>query len=368
MDKTSLRKRRLRAGIGLIGGAFAVLATVAVWPRERLLTEVARPVMNVQSAKQTLYWLSDHRLLHIATDEFGAFVRRPQGRPIWQNWNGSADLIDPVAKTTTQLPALTDLLKRTTEFPARAPDDFAASPDGEWVLWYTYIQEHSRPSSHVARLDGTYYRKLSRTEPDDSFFSDSHRLVQITMVEPAMIVYDLKDPSQDRKYEKSVDARTALAHYALHNLFSSYVTSSDKNERHGYVEIDTYRTADKVERNIVWPYSERYVQKPVRAHTLELPRGATFEGGVVSQQQQSIVYHLQISHTSPLLTWLHRLFPKYDSGPTLTESLWVSRSDGQGMHEIGHVPAGLDANGTPHDLLKEIRWLPNGKQISLVLI
>jgi len=36
------------------------------------------------------------------------------------------------------------------------------------------------------------------------------------------------------------------------------------------------------------------------------------------------------------------------------------------MQELGHVPTHLDEDGTSQELLGEIQWLPNGRQISFV--
>lgn len=68
------------------------------------------------------------------------------------------------------------------------------------------------------------------------------------------------------------------------------------------------------------------------------------------------------------LCWLsvHRLIPKFNPRPIYTESVWISRTDGHGMQELGHVPTHLDENGTPQDLLRDVRWLPDGRQISFV--
>jgi hypothetical protein len=44
--------------------------------------------------------------------------------------------------------------------------------------------------------------------------------------------------------------------------------------------------------------------------------------------------------------------------------LWVSRADGQGLHEIGYVLAGLDRYGEPGIYLFDVHWLPEGQQIS----
>ena len=68
-----------------------------------------------------------------------------------------------------------------------------------------------------------------------------------------------------------------------------------------------------------------------------------------------------------MISWLHRLFPKIDSEPTLREGFWASRADGGGLREIGEVSLPWSA----HDhfwenTFDDIQWLPDGKQISFV--
>lgn len=357
-----------RRGIVLAFGACAMLGIVIAWPRERLLTETAHSVMKMNPEKQTLCWLSVHRLLVVTTERFAEPIRGPRGSIVKANWQGSADLVDTAAHTTSRLDALTGLLQRTAVFPVQGPSGFRASPDGLSVLWDTYYVEHGRPWSHAARLDGMHYRKLNLCSADGSLFLDSRYLIQIMLEEPIMIVCDLQDPAHDRKYVKRDEARAALARYTVQKPVSSVVSASDKNGGEGFANIDMYRTEDRIDIHVKWPGFERYMHKPIGTHTVKLPEGATLEyvRSAESSDGQFVCCHLQSTRTPPFSTWLHRLIPTFNPRPIYTESVWISRTAGHGMQELGHVPTHLDENGTPQDLLRDVRWLPDGRQISFV--
>ena len=93
-----------------------------------------------------------------------------------------------------------------------------------------------------------------------------------------------------------------------------------------------------------------------------------------SRQQKAIVGYLRVVQPLPVFVWLHRMIPRFNAQPTVTEGLWVSRPDGGGWQEIGHVrkedsddlykksdPFGL--HGDPANRLEDIHWLPDGKQV-----
>ena len=105
------------------------------------------------------------------------------------------------------------------------------------------------------------------------------------------------------------------------------------------------------------------VLTPIQTRILKLPEGVKLIRGEASPQQQSVFYCVNRSRMPPILDWIHRAFPRFEIKPVLTEELWVSRSDGRGMHEIGHVRIPSDPGRTT---LGDIRWLPDGRKISFV--
>ena len=51
-----------------------------------------------------------------------------------------------------------------------------------------------------------------------------------------------------------------------------------------------------------------------------------------------VLYHLHTEYTNPVQALSADISPSQTSKPPLeTESLWVSRADGQGFREIGYV-------------------------------
>jgi len=91
-----------------------------------------------------------------------------------------------------------------------------------------------------------------------------------------------------------------------------------------------------------------------------MPKNALPVVAEPSGQNSTILYDLRFETIPPLMGWLHRILPRIPATPRITEGLWVSRVDGTGMREIGHV------SGANDRCLEDIEWLPDGKHISFV--
>ena len=90
-----------------------------------------------------------------------------------------------------------------------------------------------------------------------------------------------------------------------------------------------------------------------------------------SPQQETILYYLQTDHINPVLALLHRIVPPIAEAPIRTESLWISKTDGSGFHEIGHVVVprsqGKDTAAESNEgEFASVEWLPGGKQVAFV--
>jgi hypothetical protein len=366
MERTRIKRRIWRTGVGTVVLALAVVAIWRVWPRERLLMDVARPVVGAEIQTAEFCWLSLHDLLLVSTEHDASMSKERNGHTAYKNWQGSADILDTTTHSKRHLSALTKLIRQTTPFPLSTPSLFQISPDGSWLLWRTYIGNHGLPSLRVARLDGSHYRGWKRSRVKEWFFLDSSHLVQMMDEEPVMTICDLLNPSKDRQYRKPDQAEAILAQYALQQPV--FVTPPDSQfyETSGPASIETYRTEDRMVWLLAIREEKRQAPLPVQTIKVKLPEGATLHWIKVSLQQKSILYHLTISRTPPLFTWLHRILPKLDIKSSETEGIWISRADGSGMREIGHLPRPSAATGNSDELLDYFDWLPDGKQISFV--
>lgn len=347
-----------RLGIGLMVGALAAAGIARMWPHERLLMQVAHPVIGIDPDSQQTCWLSSHQLLIVTTSNSGY----TKG-----NWQGEAEIYDMASHTRNRLTSLTNLLLRTTVDPMGAVGRFEMSPDGTWLRWEAYFGHGAaRPSLRVAHLDGTGYRAWDN-EYGEKFFLDSSHLVQTRGYGAnIMVVSDIQDPRKDRKYRTLAQAQNAITRYKEQQPVWIMVQRHGVELSDSYAEIETYRTQDRIRAA---PDDDRNVQKspePLRKHRMAFPTGAAIKEAEVSPQQQFIVYDLQITQQNPLFSWLHRLLPNFAAETTLREGFWVSRADGGGMREIGHVSLPWSAHDSFESIFEDVSWLPDGKQISFV--
>ena len=91
--------------------------------------------------------------------------------------------------------------------------------------------------------------------------------------------------------------------------------------------------------------------------------------GKESPDQRMILYHLLSAYTSPVQALLRLIHSGSSKPPLETESLWVSETDGQGFHEIGHVVVPFvpqDIAGEAENVLTHVEWLPGGNQVAFV--
>jgi hypothetical protein len=134
------------------------------------------------------------------------------------------------------------------------------------------------------------------------------------------------------------------------------------------VKMDAEKTSVcwRSTRQLLIVTTEQGAPTPIQTWKLEFPMGAILQRAKVSPQQRAIFFDRAGSQLSPLLIWLHRMIPKFNPKPTINEALWVSHADGRGLREVGYVPAQPGVSGSPTDGLKDVQWLPDGKQVSFV--
>jgi hypothetical protein len=353
----------------MVAVALAVVAIWREWPRERLLIEVARPIVKMDAEKTSVCWRSTRQLLIVTTEQGASVADNGNGTPKWTAWKGYADLLDTTTHTRSRLTALTDLLKRTSVYSVGQPTSFELSPDGTWLLWDTFAFNYWL-LPRAAHMDGTHYRKWDCYRDEDTFFLDSHSLVQMNMNPnvPMMVVRDLLNPKNDREYSKPEQAKAILARYAAEQPVFITVPQpgSDVVGTQTRANIEMYRTQDWLQRIHAEDNGGQGAPTPIQTWTLEFPMGAILQRAKVSPQQRAIFFDRAGSQLSPLLIWLHRMIPKFNPKPTINEALWVSHADGRGLREVGYVPAQPGVSGSPTDGLKDVQWLPDGKQVSFV--
>jgi len=343
--------------VGLIVGIVAIGIRLA-WPQPRLLLERAHPIGRVQIDdhwEDESAWLSEEQLLILTADQH---TDRSAG------WRGKAELLNVTTGARTPLEGLTALLNRPRVSPNGTPWSFELSPDGSWLIW---INDTTDPTQNygAAHLDGTCYRgwKIDNVNAYDSFFvDDRHWGYRMAKRPDKLTILDLLDAKQDRTYPVTAPpAKDALARRVARSpTFVDFDRSWARE--HAQLAIYTYRTQDAFEVLNYNCCSATKTPVPLQRHSIKLPKGAFVMDKGADKTNACVYYDLQIAATSPFLEWLHRTMPRFTVPTTVTEALWVSRSDGQDFHEVGHLRASRIEKAYK-DRLKSVEWSPNGKQI-----
>ena len=137
---------RKRSGLIVCSIIVAILAAVLrlSWPRDRLLTDMARLVLRVDTSrdvrgepKETVYWLDANRLVILSGDYDDP--HRPD------NWRGRAALFDISTHARTGLVGLTQFLNRPGLSVERVPTDFELSPNGTWLRFQNHVNGSNMP-------------------------------------------------------------------------------------------------------------------------------------------------------------------------------------------------------------------------------
>ena len=340
MERTKTTRRKWRAGGGIVILVLVVVAIWKVWPRERLLMDVARPIAPIDTKREQYCWRSEHQLLLLNSIHGG-----PLSEPIRnykKDWKGFADLLDINTGVRTRLYGLTNLLNEKGEIPTVRPDSFS-SPDGTWFLWRSGVYTDIDPFPRMAHLDGTDYRAWSHGSFQRYFYLDARHFVQMTDEMPIMTIRDLQNPTKDRVCSTPDQQKAVLAQHALQQPIIVTIGGFYG----GQLTIETYRTEDSLPMIPDLGNSNHTYPKPLQTYPVKRPEGATIQDYEVSLSQKVIVYHFQVARTHPLLSWLHRFVTKFHFKPTLSEDLWVSRADGGGMCEVGYVPTQVGCGWEP---------------------
>jgi len=344
----------------------AVIGTISVggWlalPHKKHLMDVAHSIVALDTDRGTFdqrrqpreegYWLSDTRLLILTADE-------DQTGGV-QNGHGHADLLDTSNSTRKRLTGLTNLLNQP-EVSLWNPyrEGIELSPRRSWLQWVVPNQKE-RFDWVLAKWDGSQHRRIPyygrrTTWLDEQLVADIDRDDNNKL--GALTVFDAQQPEHISRYAgDSKQAQSILSIYYLEH--SKDIQVEDRN---GQSFIVTYNAQ---------PSSGKRTQ--INMFPVALQGKGELRDYQINEQQTAIVYRLVRAESIPFLSLIHRFLPfiplkSIFTEEPLTEELWVSSINGEGMHEIGDVSIERrDAGHNPETQLTNIQWLPGGNQISL---
>lgn len=349
----------------VIVGVLVLFAGFMLRPKPRLLLSVARPIAKVQSLSDdeptydSWTWLSDRDLLLLTTDrDLAGSV----------SWKGRVEILNVATGSRTALPELAAQLQRVHSNSARPPQCLEMSPDRSWVVW-NEIYPTGILVRGAARIDGSGYRTWKEAFASVTFFADNAHLVEYPDTNDTSIrltVHDLRDAKRDRRYSLiAPEAQNILKLYRQRELFSMSAVPGQANPER-FLDVNVYRNADLAVAPADGLSTRFDPTQAIQHYVIQLPEDARrFEHGA-NQETGAIYYDMAISRSFTIIDWFQVRFPRlFGERKDEEEGLWVSRRDGKGLHEIGHLPASIE-NNTDIGTLQMIQWLPGGKQISFV--
>ncbi len=330
---------------------------------QHLLMQAAKAVMKVKGDSEEVSWLSSHELLIVTTTQEAYIGTDIPPGPL--HWKGYVDLVDTQTHTRTRLRPLSKLMNETTSFTSDVSGVIVPSPDGQWFVWETHTNRGNWYTAHVAHRDGTQHRELGDNFIEEQFFLDARHLAHMEEQGGLMTIHDLQNPRKDQEYTSRQKVWAVLQPYATrHPLF--VVPDFSPMGTHLAVAINYFRMQDRPQLFHVKSYRQETAPKPVRTRKMNLPEEARVQEIAVSPQQKTLLYHLQLKRQPLRLSLAPTGSPKAEIERPAIAALWVSRTDGSEMREIGHLLMPSSGKGFDDAQLKQLQWLPDGKRISFV--
>lgn len=331
-------------------------------PHIPLLTH-AQKIVDVSDRYRTHFWLSNSKLLLITSRK--ARHEKPLPDDEYdpdeaEKWHGYADLLNLHTGSSTRLVGLTRLLNI-----GATPGLFTASPDGQWLKWINYMTRDSWPNPVVARLDGTGFQDLGQDKFSYTYWLDSHRWVEQENRNGSggagslmLIVHNvLTRRTQKFRLHSPQATRLMRQRYDADRSFFATDWDTDKYEApsagttghiNEYTVGEYYASAkhDTADDDLLQPH-----EPPLRTFIVRLPKGTEVREALVTNEGKRVVYRL---HCPGKKTGAENGYC----------DLWVSRTDGSHLHELGYVPDHEGDEG-PFAWLS-FQWLPDGRHLSFV--
>ena len=333
-----------------------------MYPRERLLTEIAHPVVAIDTSiiaehdpKETVYWLDTNRLL-ILTGDYDD-PHRPQ------NWHGRAALYDVTTRIRRPLDSLTQLLNRPGLSLERGATDFELSPKGNWLRFQNHLNgPNFECVTVVLKIEGIQSRQWVPERIDLFFWVDDEHIAQLYVDSDGgqyelLKVYDLSNPQRDQFVKQSSPAGVAaIAQYDYSHPLSQEVI---------FFHDDTFYddTVRAISRSF-FDMGTRHVT--IRTDKFRLPKNGRLIDWPNALHLSDTILHGQRTEVPMLVSWLHRLLPFVPANPVTTEELWLKRPGVEDVQELGHIPATVEVDNFFKSRLEQVQRLRDGKQVSFI--
>jgi hypothetical protein len=242
--------------------------------------------------------------------------------------------------------------------------EYQVSPNGHWLL---YSYGSPRPNLDVY---GQHVGVVSLTEPhridvnDDSSWSSEGHVQQSAVWMPdnsRWISLDSGTNLSSTAWLRSIDT-TIHAARPVSLRASGLLLGVTKTNR--ILSTDFHPGIGPPATNVSI-YESGLFPDPSssREWTLKAPPGTDVRELVLSPQQDRLAWLVYSARVPVITRLLGRVLPSFRKygRPVLRLSIFVSKIDGTGLHEVGYQPVGN--LGGPHHL----RWAPDGRNLSFLL-
>lgn len=348
------------------------MALWLIYPRERLLMQIAHPVVALDRTrdqsgqpKEETYWLTNQRLLIITRDA--------PGIPSGSSWRGHADLFDTTTRKRQHLVGLTAVLNARSASGWDRPYDFQLSPSGSRVSWWSRRNNAgiARDGSVIA-YDGTASATLEGAglcEWNDERPPRMNQTFAFWKTDQDLVVAGCQTFARGQNYLSelrmvnvcharssrsigpgSAEAFTILAPYSQRHPFESHAG------------LDLYG----------FGVNKRWFD-PTSGHIVEswdwvaLPKDARLVAGPSDNRHHSTVpVFLQRHEIPPITMWLHRVFPWVRVKPVDTEGLWLVRYGAPEVQEVAQFAGPVDAHNVIVADNYVLEMLPDGTEVSFI--
>jgi len=250
-------------------------------------------------------------------------------------------LYDIRSRQSTPLFGLRKLLEKDNDMGTQS---WELSPDRKWLLWNMELFD----DVHAARLDGSSFQTVSLPRPANTvgqiaWEEDSRhwRAVGFNYASREttnIFGGDVETPGQRRFLPVSTEK----------DFFEPRAPQVDSEGK--YVKIESNQNLSSP------PHSAREV--------LYAPDGTQIIAVEQSHEGGRLAWVLLSTHEAPLMHWLRRLFPHQVAPVQASAEIWVSRSNGREMHEIGRRL--LSDEDEKIDPLHGLQWLPSARRLSFL--
>jgi len=249
----------------------------------------------------------------------------------------------------------------------------SVSPDYRRLLWAS--ERDKKPTYVTALLDGTRRTEWTRKKVGRHSVLDPYAWSTATWTSGGKEVAECwLEPGAAGPADpfahivlRGVDGNSAprtLAHFRWRKTMFAPMPD-DLDSATLFAEDHSIQLQNRATDDVVRYIVKLGAGKPSVSHqTIHLPKYANFANLILSPKADRIAWELGSPYdpTSRGMSDSHgELRPQ-----RVPLGIWISRPDGSGLHELGHLPIDRKNAMTQHQEFGQIKWTPDGRSLSFI--